>query len=292
MDAWFVSRQVLEILTVLANVDRVVPAAVQRSPPWGLTTRIRVPIVLPGRGGPGSATDRLEAAGGPSGPSVVLFDVNRSKTANRRQFFIEIIFKRIFTQPRCNEFVEFPPRQRPGHRPLRVIFLAPSRDQQEHSVFFQKSRKPADRMWTQFLRQHLQCVNFQDEIEAPRPFLRRSQNIARHIAHRTLRKSPLASPDRRRRDIERRRLESPRRQLLGVVAEPAADHQSRFPRPREFQQVRIRSLIRPRNHLLPLLMLLVKGFEPPSRIARPVELRGQFPRANSIWFRHANNRIY
>jgi len=255
-------------------------------------TRIRVPIVLPGRCGPGSATDRLEAAGGPSGPSVVLFDVNRSKTANRRQFFIEIIFKRIFTKPRCNEFVEFPQRQRPGHRPFRVILLAPSRDQQEHSVFFKKPGKPADRPRTQFHRQHLQCVNFQHEIEPPRPFLWRSQNIGRRIGHRTLRKSPLASPDRRWRDVERRRLKSPSRQLLRVIAEPAADNQRRLPRPIELQQVRIRSQIRPGNHFLPLLMFPVKLFEPPSRIARSAKLRGQLPGANSIRFRHANNRIY
>jgi hypothetical protein len=36
MDAWFVTRQVLEALGGIANVDRVVPAAVQRSPPWDL----------------------------------------------------------------------------------------------------------------------------------------------------------------------------------------------------------------------------------------------------------------
>jgi len=117
-------------------------------------------------------------------------------------------------------------------------------------------------------------------MESATPSRRRIEQIGGEVFHFRSGKSLVGSANRSFGDIERRGVESPGRELLGIVAQAAANRQRgssrRWLRMRlpKITQVRIGAKIGPRNSALPCLAFLVELLEPASRVAFAIEFRG------------------
>ena len=91
------------------------------------------------------------------------------------------------------------------------------------------------------------------------------------------------------RNVESGGAKTPRRELLGVVAQTAANNQRRLPfrllwmRHPKTDQQRSGMIVRPRNAALPFLSFAIERFEPAGGIAFAVEFGRYFARARAIF---------
>src|SRR5271154_5160363 len=130
----------------------------------------------------------------------------------------------------------------------------------------------------------------------PFPFSRRGKKIRNAIIHFALWKSLYCRTNLRLRNIDRRRLESPLGELLGVIAESTTNHQRTLtlgllrPRFPIFSKIRIAPPVRPGHHALAFLALFIKRLKPPRRITFLLKLRRQLSRSRSV--SHAQPRLF
>src|SRR5260370_10998139 len=100
---------------------------------------------------------------------------------------------------------------------------------------------------------------------------RRVEQVGRDVFDSGSGKARARSSNRSLRDVERGGMKSPGGELLGIVAQAAADRQRRFPRGLlrmhvpKINQARIGAEIGPWNSALPCFALLIKRLEPAGR---------------------------
>src|SRR6185436_20840717 len=114
------------------------------------------------------------------------------------------------------------------HRSRRVTLLATAADEEQRSVRRQKPREIPHRLCPELYRQDLQGVGLEHEVEPPSPVRRRREQVGRHVLDARRGKALTAPGDGGLRDVEGDDAPALLRQVLRIVAEPAANRQASF----------------------------------------------------------------
>ena len=137
--------------------------------------------------------------------------------------------------------------------------------------------------------QNLEGIGLKDKIESAAPYGGRVKQIGGDIVNCGIGKTFARSANGGFRDVEGGGMEAPGGELLGIVAQAAADGESRFScgllrmcAPK-IKQEGIGSQTGPRNRALPCLAFLVKRLEPSGGVALTMEFGCKFPGSRAIF---------
>ena len=193
---------------------------------------------------------------------------------------VEKILEGKLFQASSGEPCEFGARERPGHLSFGVGRLAASGDDELETTWAEEAGKIFDRAGTEVSWKHLESVGLKDKIESATPDGWRCEQVRSQIFDSRVGEAFARSTDGGFRDVKGRSAEPPGGELLGIVAEAAADGQSsfsgswlrmRFPK---IEQERIGAEIGPGNNALPCFAFLVKRLEPAGRVTLTNEFSG------------------
>jgi len=209
--------------------------------------------------------------------------------------------ERDFAQAESGEGREFFARQWPRKLTDRIIGIATHGNEEEMSTGAQKARDFVHGIETNRCGKRLQRINLQDEIEIVFPLCRRMENISGDMfdrspaGSRTIGKPLLPGTNGGGRNVESGHFKSPASELLGVIAEAAANNQGTFSRGGQgmcapkIKKMAIRLKVGPGNHTLPCFSFLVELLEPTSWITLLVEFSSEFASARSVTHKSKSN---
>src|SRR6266481_1065869 len=150
--------------------------------------------------------------------------VQASESSRGWVFVVKVFLEAFLREPGADKLIHLRARQRPRQLPFRLVRLPPPDDRQQFPSRPHKPRDFVNRLHANLGRQRLHRIGFENKIKLPFPFRRRLKQICHSVFHSALWKSLLRHSNGCLRNIKCRRFESPIRQLLCVVAQPARNH--------------------------------------------------------------------
>jgi len=173
------------------------------------------------------------------------------------------------------------PGERPRHLARVVELVARPRDDEQPPAGRNQLTGPREGRAPRRAGEHLQGEHLDHKIERAGPGMRRRQQVGGDVLHCGARKAPPGGIDSRRRHVEGHRGEAQRRDVLGIVAQPAADHDgapAAADTGQRRDQVLIGRQVRPRHGRRALPGRRVQRLEPARVVTAGDGVRGEPPR--------------
>src|SRR5579872_548258 len=216
-------------------------------------------------------------------------DVQPAESSRGWLLVVKVFFEAFFDEAGADKFVHLRPCQRPRQLSDGLVRLPSPDNRQQLPSRLYKRCDSVNRLFANLDGKGLDCVCLEDEIKRAFPFSGRLKQIGHTIFDSALWKTLVCHANGCFRDVESRRFESPRRQLLRVIPEPARNHEGLFPVSRqwvglpEFKKIGIRPAVGPRHNAFARFSFLVKYFKPSARIPLSKELRRQLSRSLPVY---------